>query len=274
MINLIIVADTRFHREGLALALRCAGPRIDAITALARPEELDATATGRSGSVLLLDVTNTCDGPGTVTALRCRHPHLRIVALGVPACEAEIVAYAEAGAVGYLTRDSSIAELVCTIESVARGEMRCTPRVAAALGRRVAELADELRPAGAGESLSRREAEVAVLLELGLSNQQISRRLCIALATVKNHVHNILTKLEVPTRAEVAEWAWRQELHRSVVVRQLPEMATSDHSGGTCRRTGESPPHGNDRAIPDQRRLSRIALGSTRAAPRESASTP
>ncbi len=78
--------------------------------------------------------------------------------------------------------------------------MLCTPRIAALLLRRVAEAA---APRSSGlERLTPRETEIVDLIEQGLSNKQIARRLSIELATVKNHVHNILEKLEVARRGE------------------------------------------------------------------------
>ncbi|MGP4019715.1 LuxR C-terminal-related transcriptional regulator [Saccharopolyspora sp. 5N708] len=218
MIELIVVAATRFYREGLALVLENVDDFV-VVSTLARPEELEPDLTARQHAVVLLDITDLPDGPSVVISLRAKNPGLRIIALGVSELEYDIIAYAELGAAGYLTRDHSISELVRTIESVANGELRCSPRVAAALCRRVAELSAELQPSPNAEVLSRREAEVAVLLEQGLSNQEISRQLCIALATVKNHVHNILDKLGLQGRAAAAAWARQQRLDHSVLVR-------------------------------------------------------
>jgi two-component system, NarL family, nitrate/nitrite response regulator NarL len=224
MVNVIIIAETTFYREGLALALGQLGC-CEVVAAVARPAELEPELAARPHGVVLLDIANTADGPDVVAALRSGNPGLRIIALGVSEHESDIVAYAEAGATGYLTRENSITELVCTIESVAKGEMRCSPRIAGALSRRVAELAADLQPTVPDHGLSRREAEIAVLLEQGLSNQEISRRLCIALATVKNHVHNILDKLGLQGRADAAAWARRQRLDHTTIVRRLPDPA-------------------------------------------------
>ncbi|MBB5158683.1 LuxR C-terminal-related transcriptional regulator [Saccharopolyspora phatthalungensis] len=224
MIEIIIVAATRFYREGLALALQNADG-FEVIATLARPEELEPDLAARTHGVVLLDISDLSDGPSVVLALRARNPGLRLIALGVSAQEYDIIAYAELGAAGYLTRDHSISELVRTIESVAHGELRCSPRVAAALSRRVAELSAEVQPGPNAGLLSRREAEVAVLLEQGLSNQEISRQLCIALATVKNHVHNILDKLGLQGRAAAAAWARQQRLDHSVLIRSTLHQA-------------------------------------------------
>ncbi|PKW18160.1 LuxR C-terminal-related transcriptional regulator [Saccharopolyspora spinosa] len=218
MIELIIIGATRFYREGLALVLQNTDGFV-VVSTHAQPEELEPDLTARKHPVVLLDIADLPDGPSAVIALLARNPGLRIITLGVSDQEYDILAYAELGAAGYLTREHSISELIRTISSVANGELRCSPRVAAALCRRVAELSAELQPSPSARVLSRREAEVAVLLEQGLSNQEISRRLCIALATVKNHVHNILDKLGLQGRAAAAAWARQQRLDHSVLVR-------------------------------------------------------
>ncbi|RRO17001.1 DNA-binding response regulator [Saccharopolyspora rhizosphaerae] len=217
MIEIVVVAPTRFYREGLVLILRHIGD-FEVVDAVSRPEDVALAPTEHPRGVVLFDVTGVPDGPGAVSCLAAHHPGWQIVVLGVPEDEADIIAYAEMGAAGYLTREQSIGELGHTIDSAATGELRCSPRVAAALSHRVAELSAELQPSGRFEVLSQREVEIVQLLEQGLSNQEISRRLCIALATAKNHVHNILAKLDLRDRADVAAWARRQRLDHSVVL--------------------------------------------------------
>jgi len=88
--------------------------------------------------------------------------------------------------------------------------MPCTPRLAAMLLGRVATLAQERRVPSALDELTAREREVVELLGEGLSNKEIASGLQIEVATVKNHVHNILDKLHVTRRAEAAALARRQ----------------------------------------------------------------
>jgi DNA-binding NarL/FixJ family response regulator len=133
----------------------------------------------------------------------------RILALGVPDEEDDVIACAEAGVAGYVMREDSLDALVVAIESVVRDEMLCSPRAAAALMRRVRVLSAE-RQEALGQKLTRRELEIVALIDEGLSNKAIAQRLCIELATVKNHVHNILEKLDVSRRAEAAARVRRQ----------------------------------------------------------------
>jgi DNA-binding NarL/FixJ family response regulator len=89
---------------------------------------------------------------------------------------------------------------VTTILSAARGELVCSPKLAGTLLRRVSKLASERSEHGEAR-LTLRELEVARLLDVGLSNKQISARLGVELPTVKHHVHHILEKLGVQRRS-------------------------------------------------------------------------
>ena len=121
----------------------------------------------------------------------------------MPESEQDVVACAEAGVAGYVTRDASIDDLVATIDSVVRGEALLSPTVGATLLRGVAAPAVGDRH-DIGERLTAREWEVLDLVGEGLSNKQIAKRLEIETPTVKNHVHNILEKLDAHSRTEAA----------------------------------------------------------------------
>jgi DNA-binding NarL/FixJ family response regulator len=151
--------------------------------------------------VVLIDLAM----PDAIVAVRALGRSFNVVALGVPEVERTVIAAAEAGVAGYVTREASLDDVVAALESVVHGEMICSPRIAATLLRRVTALASLTRP-GPAARLTSRELEILELIELGLSNKEIAARLFIQLATVKNHVHNILEKLQVDGRAEAAAY--------------------------------------------------------------------
>lgn len=209
--ELFIVTDVKLYREGLAQALERAD-RFRVAGTASRISQLDADMHDCGRAVLVFDASLP-DGGTNLEAVLTANPNVRAVAVGVAESAPEIIAWAEVGASGYVTRDGSVADLVATIEAVARDEFTCTPRITAALMHRVAMLATEQRLIrGPQARLSPRELEILYLVEDGLSNQEIARRLFIALATVKNHVHNILDKLHMRTRTEAAAWARHQRI--------------------------------------------------------------
>ena len=201
MIRLLIVAEVRFYREGLAGVF--ADEDVEIVGAVASVDEALARAAERKPTVTLVDL-GTRGAVALALAMRVAAPETRVIALAVQEVEEEVVMLAESGVAGYVTREQSLDELVAAVRSVAAGETLCSPWLAATLLRRVAELARDRFPAAPAERLTTREREIVALLGDGLSNKEIAARLRIELPTVKNHVHNILEKLNVRRRAEAA----------------------------------------------------------------------
>jgi DNA-binding NarL/FixJ family response regulator len=157
--------------------------------------------------VILVNMA-TRDSAGLLRNALNLGPHVRVVALGVfEDDESEIVACAEAGVAGYHLRTESLEDLLVLIHKVAAGESHCSPRVSAVLLRRLSSLASQRQPVPKELVLTDREAQILGMLKLGLSNRDIAEQLCIAVHTVKNHVHSLLSKLGVSTRAQAAALA-------------------------------------------------------------------
>ena len=199
-VRVFVVADVRVYRELLADALaREDGFEVEG----SAPGDIAGMAIGMAEPGVVLVDTASVPGPAGVRVLAAAAPAAKIVAVGIPDDESAILGLAEAGVSGYVTVEQPLAELVAAVEAAANDELQCSPRVAAALAKRVATLAGG--PRGNGERrLTRREREIAALIAEGLLNKQIARRLSIEQATVKNHVHNILAKLGASRRDEVA----------------------------------------------------------------------
>jgi two-component system, NarL family, nitrate/nitrite response regulator NarL len=208
IIDVFLIATTRFYREGLADALgrvaeiRVVGTATAAGEAISRVERL-------APDVVLLDtgVVNMLDVLRTLTGTRLK---ATVIALALPERASDVLACAEAGASGYVTEDASLMDLVATINGVVRGEMRCSAEITGTLFRRIAVLAAAHPAFVHTPILTVREREVLALLNEGLSNKQIAHRLFIQLATVKNHVHHILEKLQVERRGEAIAYLRRQ----------------------------------------------------------------
>jgi DNA-binding NarL/FixJ family response regulator len=128
---------------------------------------------------------------------------LRVVVVGVEESERDIVACAAAGASGFVPLHAGLDDLRRGIRLVSRGEAVCSPRSSAILLRQFATSAPVVDPSRHAP-LTAREWQVADLLRRGLANKEIALRLHIELPTVKNHVHHILDKLQVTSRAQAA----------------------------------------------------------------------
>lgn len=137
-------------------------------------------------------------------------PTAGLLVMAVGREEADIVGWAERGVAGILAEDDGLAELDAVGETVARGQVACSGSVAGVLLRHLHVRMSGERPEPAEDVyLTPRECEVLALIELGWSNKQIARQLCIEIRTVKNHVHNLLEKLRVSRRGEAAAWRRR-----------------------------------------------------------------
>jgi DNA-binding NarL/FixJ family response regulator len=174
--RVFVVAGIRLFREGLAAALQrefgfavigTASSTADAAVALREC----------SADVVLVDAL-TADAEEGLDVIAAIQPGARIVTLGA-------------------SRQASLEDLAGALDDA-------PPRIAAQLLRRVAGLAATRPPSGTEAALTRREREIVALIDQGLSNKEIARRLVIEVATVKNHVHNILEKLRVGSRGEAA----------------------------------------------------------------------
>jgi two-component system nitrate/nitrite response regulator NarL len=199
MSRVLIASAIRLYREGLADSLARTG-RLEIVgTASDAAACLEAIRT-HEPDVVLIDLTID-DALAAVRAVA--GTGTRLIALGVHEVESDVVEAAEAGVSGYVGRDTSLPELVKAVECTVRGESPCPPSIAALLLGRLAAAARVPSPDLAAR-LTPREAEIVALIDEGLSNKQIARRLSIESATVKNHVHNILEKLDVTRRGEAA----------------------------------------------------------------------
>ena len=195
----LLWAGVRIYRDGLCAALE-ADPRIGKVAAVADAAECRRALHAAVPEVLVLDAL--ADDALDV-ARSVRDGLTGVVALGVAEAEPLVVALAEAGVSAYVTREQPLETLIGSIVAVASGEARCTHKIAGILLRHVASVADEREKRERHRvRLTRREAEILSLVAEGLTNKQIAQRLSIELPTVKNHVHRILEKLDVQSRAQ------------------------------------------------------------------------
>jgi len=202
MTRVLIVVRIRLYREGLSQLLSThdelsvVGAESDGLSAAARLDQINP-------DVALVEM-GIPDLDAIIDAIPPKSRRIPLVAIGISDSDAEVIACAEKGVAGYVTRDATVEQLVTTIHGVANGELICSPRTAGTLIRHLGTLAGALNSNSGMARLTRREREVAALMRKDLSNKEIATRLGIEVATVKNHVHNVLDKLQVHRRAEAA----------------------------------------------------------------------
>lgn len=196
-----MVSDLRMYRDGAAGALRELADVSTVATA-------DSASTAVSGArrtradVVLMDMSMR-DALPAVRSLLASSPATRVVALGIDEGSSDVVTCAELGITGYLARNADLDEVRAALHAALRGEAWCSGRVAAELIKHISwqgKPRSGLQPL----QLTRREQDVLTLVGSGLANKEIARALDLQLSTVKNHVHNLLTKLGATSRGELA----------------------------------------------------------------------
>ncbi len=203
-IDVLIVAGVRLYQEGLAQALS-ADARFRVVAAAHDHQEalMRLASLPRRPDVAVIDVGPPLAFLG-VRALAAGAPQMRLLALAIDDRDDDVVGWAEAGVSGFVTRDTPLDGLMQAVESIAIHGSVCPPTITARLLRRMTVLAGERPMLAPSSVLTPREREILALIDRGRSNKEIALELALSLATVKNHVHSILDKLQVSRRGEAA----------------------------------------------------------------------
>jgi DNA-binding NarL/FixJ family response regulator len=211
-IRVAVVDDQELFRRGLTMLLtveddiEVVGEAGDGVAAT----ELAATT---APDVILMDVRMPKrSGIEACVAIKEVAPTARIIMLTVSDEEADLYDAVKNGASGYLLKDSSIDEVAQAVRVVADGQSLISPSMAIKLLDEFKQMSRSDRQQVATPRLTDRELEVLKLVAQGLNNREIAKRLFISENTVKNHVRNILEKLQLHSRMEAVMYAVREKL--------------------------------------------------------------
>jgi two-component system, NarL family, nitrate/nitrite response regulator NarL len=215
-LQVVVIHRHRLFREGLVYAL-AQQPSVTVLdVAVEAAEVLEKLKILRPDLIIMDFSFQGQHGFEGLKQLHRHFPEVKILVMGLPELESEILACIEAGASGYLPQEASLDDLLCHMQAVVAGEAFCSPKVAGFLFTWIREEARKRERFRLLDlvNLTRRELEILTLLEEGLSNKEIAMRLHIEVQTVKNHVHNVLKKLQIEDRREAARYAREQGLMR------------------------------------------------------------
>ena len=206
---MLVVDDHDLFRTGLRNLLEEEG--VNVVGEAENGETAIRLASDLTPDVVIMDL-NMPGAGGVETTRRLSNlaPLSRVVVLTISADDDDVMNAVMAGACGYLLKDSSIQELIAGIRAASEGESLISPQIAAKVLQR---LRAQSKDADAAEviraELSDRELEVLKLIANGKDNAQIARELFISPKTVKNHISNILMKLQIENRIQAAVYAVR-----------------------------------------------------------------
>jgi len=207
-IALVLIEDNRLLREGIAAMIH-SQPGFNVLVASADVDEALRKVREARPDIVLLDCgLEDHDSVGLTATVHREVPAAKVIVMGLLAGEEDVSEFVRAGASGFIMKDAVFEEFLDTIRAVARGS-RVLPRaltnslfeqIVVRSGGSKAKKLEAVR-------LTSREREVVNLLSEGLSNKEIAIRLHIAVYTVKSHVHNVLEKLALRSRLEVAAFS-------------------------------------------------------------------
>jgi len=209
-IKIAIIDDNRLVREALTALLN----RLPDIRVVSSDVADSASLAATKPDVLLLDVgLRDQDSLRVAATLRQENPDAKIIVMDLLPVNEEIREFVNAGVSGFVLKDASFDEFVTTIRSVAAGKKVLPPRMTESLFSQIAKEVDGQEPARVLEAvrMTPREREVIDLIGEGLSNKEIAQRLNIATHTVKSHVRNVMEKLALHTRLQIAAYSHREE---------------------------------------------------------------
>ena len=204
-VSVIVADDQSAVREGLVLLLGT----LPGITVVGEAADGDAAfdqVAAKHPRVVLMDLNMPgCDGVTATRRITAEHPGTRVVVLTTYADDESIIGALQAGALGYLTKDATRAEIGRALRAAAAGQAVLDPEVQQRLASAAAR---EPEPSSDTDELTPREAEVLRLIAAGQSNREIAKALFVSEATVKTHVNRIFAKTGSRDRVQATRYAY------------------------------------------------------------------
>jgi DNA-binding NarL/FixJ family response regulator len=211
-VTVVVADDQSAVREGLVLLLGTV-PGIAVIGEAEDGEAAVEAVAAKNPQVVLMDLNMPrCDGVEATRRIRASHPQTQVVVLTTYSDDESIIGALQAGALGYLTKDATRAEIGRAVLAAAAGQAVLDPAVQQRL-LSAAVRAPASTPAGPAaardDDLTPREAEVLRLIAAGKSNREIARALFVSEATVKTHVNRIFAKTGSRDRGQAVHYAYQ-----------------------------------------------------------------
>jgi DNA-binding NarL/FixJ family response regulator len=210
--SLILVEGNRLLREGLT-AMVGHQDDLQILAALGDHDNVLEKIQELKPRVLLLDLgLRHQDNRRLVATITKEHPDVKVIVMDLLPAQGDIIEFVRAGVSGFLLRDATFDEFLQTIRLVARGTNVLPPPLTGLLFSEIVNHGGRREKAllSSAVTLTRRERQVTQLIADGLSNKEIGLRLNVATFTVKSHVHNVLEKLALRTRVQIASFYARE----------------------------------------------------------------
>ena len=209
-ISLLLIEDNRFLREGIEAILKNQAD-IKIVSASGNNENTVLKIHKLKPNVILLDLglrsRNSLD---VVQIVKKEFPETNIIIMDLAPVQADVLQYVKAGASGFILKDATLDDFLVTIKAVAEGAKVLPPVLTNSLFSQIVEHAVKGGKVKMKEAIkmTKREREVIEHIADGLSNKEIGQKLRVSTYTIRSHIHNIIEKLTLHTRLEIANYAY------------------------------------------------------------------
>lgn len=210
--RILLIEDNPILCDGISVMLN-AQPDFKVVGTISSGNDILEKVKFTKPQIVLLDVgLKNLNEIAVVVSVREQFPKAKVIGMGFVPTQSDIVEFVEAGAEGFILKNATIKEFIATVRSVSQGMKILPPPLTDSLFTHVIEIAlkkNEGAKHGATKitkavRMTNREREIITLISDGMSNKQIANELSIATFTVKSHVHNILEKLALHSRLQIA----------------------------------------------------------------------
>jgi DNA-binding NarL/FixJ family response regulator len=209
-IKILIVEDNRLLREGIAAMIK-EQPDMNAADALGSYESISGKIRLVKPKIVLLDLgLSDKNSLHLVRSFKRDFPETKVIVMDLIPTHTDILEFIQAGVQGFILKDATIAEFLRTIRSVAGGAKVLPNHLTGSLFSQIIENAvnnDKISKLKELVKMTKRERQVIELIADGLTNKEIAEQLHLSTFTVKSHVHNILEKLALRTRVQIAKYS-------------------------------------------------------------------
>ena len=217
-IRLLLIEDNRLLRNGILAILK---PQKDIVIIAASGDGKDTLLKIKQlkPNVVLLDLgLRSQNSLHVVEIVKKDFPEAKIIVMDLAPVQADILQYVKAGANGFILKDASLNDFLITIRTVAEGSTVLPPLLVDSLFSQIVDHAVREGKSKLNEAvkMTKREREVIGLLGEGMSNKEIGQKIRISTYTVKSHIHNIMEKLALHTRLEIANYSYSSDALKTI----------------------------------------------------------
>ena len=219
-IQILLIEDNRLLRDGISAMIK-KQPDMQVVATIGNGENILALIGKLKPSIVLLDLglrsQNSLD---VVKLVKKNFQETKIIVMDLIPLQADVFEFVQAGVSGFILKDANVAEFYKTIRSVYKGAQVLPPNLTGSLFSQIIEHAiNGSKPSAIVEAvrLTKRERQVIELIADGSTNKEIAQKLHLSTYTVKSHVHNILEKLSLHTRVQIAKHAHLSESYKTAI---------------------------------------------------------